>query len=168
MNKKREDAYMSKGKSVVLSIIGGTLIGAIIFGGINIRTVAKKEKKIDKFKSYYNVLNQWLCLNQSKRSIVKYFKDNGYSNIAIYGMGEMGNRLCDELKNSEITVKYGIDKAASSTYSEIDVYEMDDELEPVDVVVVSAIFIFDEVEEELSEKLGCPVVSLEDVVYSIK
>jgi len=112
------------------------------------------------------MLNQWLMLKQEGKSLEKYFIDNGYKTVAIYGMGEMGNRLYDELKNStEVTVKYAVDQNAASTYAEIDVIDKDDEYEDADVMVVTATFAFDDISEELSEKVEFPIVSLEDVVF---
>ena len=111
------------------------------------------------------MLNQWLCIKQEGKSLDEYFKENNYKTVAIYGMGEMGNRLYDELKNTDIEVKYAIDKNASSTYSELDVKEIDDELPEVDVVVVTATFAFDDIVEDIQDKFVCPIVSLEDVVY---
>ena len=43
----------------------------------------------------------------------------------------------------------------------------DDELEPVDVIVVTAIYYFDEIEDMLSEKVDYPVISLEDILYEV-
>jgi len=44
---------------------------------------------------------------------------------------------------------------------------MDDSLEDVDVVIVTAITFFDEIETKLSEKLDCPIISLEDILYEV-
>lgn len=158
---------MKKGTIAVLSTFLGAVAGAVGDGYLKGKQIKQKSSKVDKFKNYYNMLNQWLMLKQEGKTLVSYFEENGYNTIAIYGMGEMGNRLYDELKGSDIKIKYAIDKNASSTYSDIDVFEVEDELEKVDVVVVTAVFAFDEIEEELSEKIDFPVISLEDVVYEI-
>ena len=159
---------MKKGSVAVLSALFGAVAGAAGNNVLSQKKIDQKAEKVDKFKSYYNMLNQWLLLKQEGKSLEKYFEDNGYKTIAIYGMGEMGNRLYDELKNSKVVeVKYAIDKNASSTYSELDVVDVDDEMDEVDAVVVSAIFAFDEIEEDLSAKVDCPIVSLEDVVYEV-
>ena len=113
------------------------------------------------------MLNQWLILKQEGKSLIEYFNKNGYKSVAIYGMGEMGNRLYDELKDSEIELKYAIDKNAAGTYSELNVIGKDDDFPEVDVLVVTATFAFDEIEDELSGKVDWPIVSLEDVVYEI-
>ncbi len=157
---------MNKGTVAVLSAIVGAAAGAAGANYLGQKTINEKAGKVDKFKGYYNMLNQWLMLKQEGKSLEKYFIDNGYKTVAIYGMGEMGNRLYDELKNStEVTVKYAVDQNAASTYAEIDVIDKDDEYEDADVMVVTATFAFDDISEELSEKVEFPIVSLEDVVF---
>lgn len=158
---------MKKGVIAVLSSIAGVVAGAVVTGSIQGKSIEKKAEKVDKFKSYYNMLNQWLMLRQEGKTLEKYFLDNNYKTIAIYGMGEMGNRLYDELKDTQIQVKYGVDKKADNTYSEIDVVEMDKDMETVDAVVVTAVFAFEEIENELQERVDWPVISLEDVVYEV-
>ncbi len=158
---------MKKGGVAVFSTLIGAAAGFAGSSYLGNKKVEQKAEKVDKFKGYYNMLNQWLILKQEGKTLEKYFLDNGYKTIAIYGMGEMGNRLYDELKGTSVEVKYAIDKNAASTYSELTVIDPDDDYEPVDAVIVSAIFAFDEIEGQLSGKLDCPVVSLEDVVYEV-
>ena len=44
---------------------------------------------------------------------------------------------------------------------------MEDDLKPVDAIVVTAITFFDEIKEKLSEKIDCPIISLEDILYEV-
>ena len=44
---------------------------------------------------------------------------------------------------------------------------MDDNLEDVDAIVVTAITFFDEIEEQLQSKVSCPIISLEDILYEV-
>ena len=123
--------------------------------------------KIEKFKGYYNMLNQWLMLKQEGKSLEKYFEDNGYKNIAIYGMGEIGNRLYNELKDSKkVKIKYVIDKNADIC-SETRIFNIDDNFPDVDAVIITATFAFDEIKEELGKRLYVPVISIDDVIYSV-
>ena len=114
-----------------------------------------------------NVLNQWLLLKNEGKSLADYFVNNSYKNIAVYGMGELGNRLIEELKSSDINVRYGIDKNVQSVYSEIEVIDLESKIENVDVIVVTAVFAFEEIENELSKRTDIPIVSLEEVIYEI-
>lgn len=44
---------------------------------------------------------------------------------------------------------------------------LNDKLEAVDVVIVTAITFFEEIENNLSQKMDCPVLSIEDILYEI-
>ncbi len=157
---------MNKGLAGFLGFAFGAAGAAAGVSYLKDKQIQQKGEKVDKFKGYYNMLNQWLILKQQGKSLEKYFDDNQYKTIAIYGMGEMGNRLYDELKDSGVTVKYAVDKNAATTYSELDVVDPEEAtFDQVDCIVVTATFAFDEIEETLSEKVDFPVVSLEDVVY---
>lgn len=125
------------------------------------------EDNRDKFYEFYCVLLRWLQIYQDNKSAVDYFKNNNYKTVAIYGMGELGEKLLRELDDSDIMVKYGIDRSADTVYVPIDVYRSEEELLPVDVVVVTAIHYFNEIEKDLSRKLDCPIVSIEDVLWEI-
>ena len=62
---------------------------------------------------------------------------------------------------------YGIDKNADNIYADIDVVSLNDKLDEVDVIIVTAITFFDQIVEELSNKVKCPIVSIEDILYDI-
>ena len=64
-------------------------------------------------------------------------------------------------------VKYVIDKNAETIYADVDIVRPEDTLEAVDAIVVTATYYFDEIEEALCEKVDCPVISLEDVLYEV-
>jgi ketol-acid reductoisomerase len=106
-------------------------------------------------------------LHNEGKKLEGYFTDKGYQTIAIYGMGELGNRLYEELKDSNVKIKYAIDKNSDSTYSELDVISIEDEMEAVDAVVVTAFFAFDEIKEELEQSIEYPIISIEDVIYEL-
>ena len=82
-------------------------------------------------------------------------------------MSYVGETLVDELKNSNITVLYGIDQKADSIYADVDIVFIEDELQEVDAIVVTAITFFDEIEEKLSRKVDCPIISLDDILYEV-
>ena len=113
------------------------------------------------------MMNQWVKVKQEGKNLSAYFEKNGYKKIAIYGMSYAGETLVDELKETEVQIAYAIDKNANSIYSDINVITMDDNLEDVDAIVVTAITFFDEIEEQLQSKVSCPIISLEDILYEI-
>ncbi len=162
---------MKKGMNGMLTTLAGTAAGAV-FGGIAAKNASSKKIKNltdghAKVHELYMAFDQWLRIRQEGKTLVEYFEKNNYKTVAIYGMKELGERLYDELENSGIEVCYIIDKNADSIYADVDVITPDDDLKPVDVIVVTAIYYFDEIEEMLSEKVDYPVISLEDILYEV-
>lgn len=162
---------MKKGFKKVISTLTGVAAGAVA-GGVAARTVSSKkihEMAVghEKVHQLYMAFDQWLRIRQEGKTLVEYFEKNEYKTVAIYGMKELGERLYDELEGSDIKVKYIIDKNADQIYADVDVVTPDEKLEPVDVIVVTALYYFDEIEEMLSDKVDYPVVSLEDILYEV-
>ena len=158
---------MKKGFVALLSALVGAGIGVAGDSYFKSKIISKNNERVNKFKSYYNILNQWLVLLHEGKNIEQYFKKNQYHKIAIYGMGEIGNRLYEELKDSSIEVAYAIDKNAGSAYAHLEVYSLEDEFEEVDAIVVTTAFAFEEIKDKLENKINCPIISLEDVVFEV-
>jgi hypothetical protein len=154
-------------KSIGFISLGAGIAG-MIYSNKKEKAVKQETLKVNKFKDYYYLLNEWLKLKQEGKSLEQFFLDHDYRTIAIYGMGELGNRIKDELKNSEIIIGYGIDKNLSSTTSDLKIVTMDSQLEPVDVIVVTAIFDFSNIKDELENVVDYKVISLEEVVHGLK
>ncbi len=156
-------------KSFLAAIAGviGVITGVAAVGKVQGKAIKLNEKNVNKFKSYYNMLNQWLTIKQEGKSLEKYFIENGYKTIVIYGMGEMGQRLYEDLKNTDIEVKYAIDKEAASIYATLKIVEKDSYLESADIMVVTAIYAYDEIKEEMEAIVDFPIVSLENIIYDL-
>lgn len=151
----------------IAGAFGIGIAGIALTNKVKNEEIRKNKKSKDKFKGYYNLLNQWLRLKQERKSLETFFAENQYKTIAIYGMGELGNRLYDELKDSNIQVEYAIDENTAGAYSEVKVITPEENLPEVDVIVVTAVFAYNEIEEKLSEKTHLPIISLEDIVYEV-
>ncbi len=159
---------MKKGLiSVLLGGIIGGVAGASAVGTKLNKRVQSEHTYAQKHLMIMQIFNQWLINKQEGKNLVKFFEKNKYRSIAIYGMSYLGERLLDELKDSGIEVKYGIDKNADNLYSEVEIKNLTDELPTVDVIVVTSVYYFDEIEEELKNLVDYPIISLEDVVYGV-
>ena len=162
---------MKKGTVGVLSLLAGA-VGGLAGGAIGVSEITSKEmtrrkQMSDKHLALFLMMNQWVKVKQGGKKLSSYFEKNGYKRIAIYGMSYAGETLVDELTGTGVQVAYGIDQKAGMLYADVDIVSVDDNLEPVDVVVVTAITFFDEIEEKLSEKVSCPIISLEDILYEV-
>lgn len=151
--------------AAVLGAAAGLAAGEKTIGCARRKEMRRLEEDDMKFHEFYAILLQWVHIHNEGKTIGAYLKKRGYSTVAIYGIKELGEELLYELKDSEVKVKYAIDKNADALYVETDVYRPDEELEMVDAVIVTAVHWFDEIEKDMKAKLGCPVLSLQDVIY---
>ncbi|MCM1425821.1 MAG: hypothetical protein NC118_04385 [Eubacterium sp.] len=145
----------------------GAMAGALYEGIEQEKRMDKMEETTDKFRCFYHLLTQWLALKQDGKNLKEYFEINEYKTVAVYGMKELGERLVEELKDSGITIRYVVDKDINRIVTDLPKYTPDDALEKVDVMVVTAVYYYQDIEEKMSEKVDFPIISLEDVVYGL-
>lgn len=157
-----------------MDILIGLLIGIVIGIVVAIKLtcdlcdkiIKQKNKKIERLDQYYVILRKWLSTNQNGIDLSNYFKNNSYKKVAIYGLGELGRCLVDEISKDNIIV-CGIDKDISDMNYDFDLYKADDvdKIEQkIDVVVVTAISYFSSVKAMLQNSLDCDIVSLQDII----
>lgn len=153
--------------SLLIGMAAGGTISAAAVEKKSKREIQKREDMSEKHLALMLLLNQWLITKQEGKSIVDYFHREEIKEIAIYGMSYVGERLYDELKDSDINISYCIDRNADNVCVEADVISPEDDLPPVDAIIVTAITYFEEIEEKLSLKTRARILSLEDILYEI-
>lgn len=149
------------------AVFVGGILGAAFMYKVKEQEVDTAKKLSDKYLKMMHVLNQWLANQQAGADIGRYFSENGYHRIAVYGMSYLGERFLVALRDTDVEVMYCIDRRAEQMSGMGMVKTMEDDLPEVDAIVVTAVYYFDEIEEELSEKVSCPIISLEDVIKRI-
>ncbi len=159
---------MKKGVISVISALTGAAVGAAAVGKISTEKKEEAQAYSSKCIALFQMMNKWVKVKQEGKNLEVYFKKEGYKKIAIYGMSFVGETLLNELKDTGIQVAYGIDQNADMIYADVDVVTVEDNLEEVDAVVVTAITFFDEIEEMLAGKVSCQIISLEDILYEVE
>lgn len=139
-------------------------VAMFLFDNARIKKERANGLRLDK---YYRVLNYWLSVKISGRGLEEYFTENNYKKIAIYGLGELGRRVYEELWDTSIEVKYGIDKDAATATLGLDIVAIDDYLDDVDVIVVTPLFDYENIKKDLLKRIECDIVSLEDVICDL-
>lgn len=158
---------MKKPILTVLSALTGAAIGAGAVGKKSGKDIEKAKALSDKHLALFLMMNQWVKVKQGGKNLAMFFQRNGYKQIAVYGMSYAGETLVEELKDTEVKVAYGIDRNADGIYASVEMVSLEDDLGEVDAVVVTAVTFFDEIEEKISKKLDCPIISLEDILYEV-
>lgn len=118
----------------------------------------------------FTTLKRWMENRNQGKMFSDYFNQYGYRKIAIYGAGDMGRLLYEEIKNSEITVSYFVDRNAEGIrrVESIPVISVQgiESMEKVDVLVVTPVGNYDEICRVLARNIpGLPTLSLREAVY---
>lgn len=160
---------MKKGTVSILSTLTGVAVGAIGGAVATGRILGRDESQqlANKHLAIMKLYDRWMQTKQEGKSIIDYFHEHDIKSIAIYGMSFVGQRLYEELKNSDISVRYCIDKNATGIYTDIDIVSPEDELEDVDAIIVTAIYFYNEIEEQLGAKTDIEIMSLEDILFEL-
>lgn len=114
----------------------------------------------------FKMMSNFLRLKREGKDLSKYFEDNYIKNVAIYGWNEFGQEIYKELlKLKNIKVLYAIDKNAKNMNEEkLEIFTLRDSLEQVDIVIVTPLQYYNEIEKDLYEKGINNVVSIADIV----
>lgn len=145
------------------------IVGLLFIIKINEKDAKAREwqKKAMRYLLEIDLYDQWIFVHQDNKSICEYFHNRAIRSIAIYGMGKIGERFYDELKDTDITIKYIIDQKGGRICSDVNVITPKDKFAEVDAIIVTPVFCFAEIKEKLSVKTDIPVISIEDVLYGI-
>ncbi len=119
-----------------------------------------------KYYRYYELLNNWILLKQKNIKISEFLADKKCFNVAIYGMNDVGIRLCEELDNSAINIKYLIDRNPIVT-SKYEIKTPDNCFEGIDLMIVTPVHYFDEIAEMMAPKCNCLIVGLDDIFFEM-
>lgn len=150
--------------SVFFAFVGG-IIYSIARQKEIVQIDTQRGDGTNKYISFFDLMDKWMRIKEDNKNLKIFFDENAYERIAIYGLGKIGSHLVTELKKTNINIVYVIDKRADALYiNDIPVKTMNDPLENVDVVVVTAFFEFDSIKKDLKSKLECPVISLEEII----
>ncbi len=135
--------------------------------------IDKAEINIDnknyiKFRKMFFVTLDWLKIKIQGIEISSFFKKNNYFNIAIYGMGHIGECLYYELQGSGINIKYGIDRMAIDFKQELTIVRIEDELKEVDAIVLTILENDKNIIDTLKKKVRYPIVTISDIFLTLK
>jgi len=140
-----------------ISFVLGTLVADYI---ISKNCSSEKDKNEEsKYKLYFNIMNMWLDAKQSGKSVTEYIKKQGYNRIAIYGMKSIGERLYVELMDSDIEVVCVIDQG-KNVLGDFLLLSPDDDIPPIDLLVVTADYYFNDIKAKMEKRVSCPIISL--------
>ena len=124
----------------------------------------KKGSSMDMYVSYYRLLEKWMVLHEKGIKISRFLAKKNLHNIIIYGMGKMASHLIFDLRDSDINIVCAIDKKAANMYGEFPIISGEDEIPEADCIIVTPVYEFERIKNQIKEKTAIPIISLSDVI----
>ena len=122
----------------------------------------------EKNQRQYELANHWLWLNYRQICLRGYLEYNNLRSVAIYGAGELGLRLMEELGKD---VAYFIDQNPGNAVCDKSLIKKPENLtrdDMVDAIIVTPIIYFEAIKKNLSIlPFESEVISLEDMVFGV-
>lgn len=153
---------------VIVGLLGMAL-GIIISWLCFIKIYSEKYNEIkclsDKHLEMFLVMDKWFQKERKGITVAAYLRENKFYNISIYGIGYIGVNFYEYLKKEGFEINNLIDQNDGRIIDGIEIRTMDDEYAPTDVIIVTSIYYFDELENMLMQKFNKPILSFADIVY---
>ena len=95
------------------------------------------------------MMKRWMENINSGKKLSDYFINSGFRSVAIYGAGDLGKLVFEELNNTDVKVTYFIDRNAKvlKKFSGISVILPSDynKLDSTDVIIITMSKCYDEI-----------------------
>ncbi len=109
-----------------------------------------------------STLNRLFEMHLKNEPIIK---NHNIKSVAVYGYSYLGKRLCDLIIKEGVKIDYVVDRAEKeAAHENVIVYSPKDDLPWTQLMIVTALYDYDEIESELSRKLDCMIVALDDLI----
>lgn len=120
-----------------------------------------------KLEAAFGISIKWIEIKQKGYNLAEYFKRYNIKSIAIYGMASLGRRLYDELEDSDISIKYIIDKMPYELDKVLEVASLNEKMLEVDAIVVTVANTERKIVEEIKSMGYGNVIGLSDVLNEL-
>lgn len=130
----------------------------------------EKEQENLRNRKKFELLSQWMKLKLHGLCLSEFFADREICSIAIYGMGELGQLLYEELIGNAggTAVKYGIDQRGREAGEGLTICPLEDVPERTDAILITPVLITDWIEDEIYRVLGEQTTfTLEEILYEL-
>lgn len=120
------------------------------------------QEKVKKHRQYAKLEQSFQKMLAGKERLKNYLNQNQINTLAVYGYGYYGKKFIKFMKECSIKVSYVLDKdAVAFVQNEWKIRTLEDELDTVDLIVITPILDFEIIKEKLSEKTDIKCMSLD-------
>lgn len=115
----------------------------------------------------FKCASSWLTISDSRGAVAKWLREQRISEIAIYGMGYLGEHLLKELENTDINIKYVIDRNPEKVQGKYRCCSPEEELPEVQTIIITPVYDFESIKESLKITGHSDLIPLDKILNSI-
>lgn len=134
----------------------------------SIKTVAEGlEHELNIYKTNFFIYKEWTQIQKEGKKVTDYLNKNNINSIAIYGAGTFADMLLDEVKDTDIEVKYMLDTYDNKPHKGFEVISPKDinQYPEVDGIIITPVFDYLNIVQELEKhKKDLNIISLENLL----
>ena len=119
---------------------------------------------IDRYRSYWQIMDKWICLLEEEKTIAQYFEKRNIETIALYGVGMMGRHLIKQLEHSHIKIAYGIDIRGNDEQQQFPIFNKYPEGYDVDAIIITVTYETYPIYTTLEKEANCSIILLEEII----
>ncbi len=119
------------------------------------------KNKIIRFECYWRIMDKWLSLKESKRTVADLLEEKNIYKIAVYGVGMLGRHLIQDLSGSNIKIVCAIDRNEIMEKYDFPVIGTDERIPEADALIVTPSYDFPGIKESMMGKGVDNIISLE-------
>ncbi len=121
------------------------------------------------YNGWFMFLLSWYDVREDGINVREYFDANHFYNIAVYGAGEIGRRVINDFLKCGVRITCCIDRMLLDTYCGVPcILPGQAQKEVLDVIVVTPVDFYDEIEKSLMDSgVSCPVISVDEIYVEL-
>lgn len=132
------------------------------------KTIEKEQFRhihlLEKYREMFFIYDKWMSLENKYGNLADYLFHSGYSNIAVYGMGYIGNQLIKKVMKAGINVVCAIDINADYIESDIPLVSFDGFREAVDLIILTTL-LPKQVLYDIKTKTDIKIVTIQQLIH---
>lgn len=143
------------------------------YGHYDVRPISDREAEKNttlRYYSHYLIQDRWMENYAQGKRADDYLKFRNILSVAIYGIGQFGKRLYDELEHSTIMVSYFLDAASGCSYKGLDAIQFTKDLRSlpqVDAIIITPVQYYKSIKSSLESVTDIRLMSLAEIVFCL-
>lgn len=123
----------------------------------------------EKYKKIMKCLDYWLMAHEKGNYVADYLKHCHYKKIGIYGYGVLGRHLVYELMEGKFKIQWVMDKFSTGDEKYEHIIRPDDResQKDVDIAIITAVTVVEEIEMFLSGFVTGQIISVEELIENM-